>query len=273
MTLLWRLFHRIAGARHAPVGDTVDILVMDPFDGPVYAVGDVHGRLDLYLAMEAAILNDASAFPGPATIVLLGDLIDRGPQTAALIDHLLRPLPGTARRLVLMGNHEAMMLAFLAAPRRGGDWLFAGGHETLASYGVTLDLQTLARLNERKLRQVLAAHLPERHIALMWNALPGVQIGRYLLAHAGADAAAPLSAQPRDALLWGTAGLSAPSGLTLVHGHYVTAAPVCEPHRIGIDTGAYATGHLTVLRLIDGHPPAVLTSPATDGFRPLSPTS
>ncbi len=269
MTLLARLLNRVTGPARPVGGDTAEILVLDPFDGPVYAVGDVHGCLELFQTMERAILQDAAAFPGPPTIILLGDMIDRGPHSAALIDHLLRPLPGTARRLCLMGNHEAMMLDFLEAPRQQIDWLFAGGFETLVSYGVGLDLATLSGLSERKLRQILAAHLPEGHITLLRTALAGVQVGPYLLAHAGADPSAPLTAQPLSALLWGSAGVSAPAGLTLVHGHYITADPTFEPQRIGLDTGAYATGRLTALRLLPGRPPAFLATPGTGLFRPL----
>ena len=265
MSVFGRLMRGLTGGKSQGAGATAEIQVMDPFDGPVYAVGDVHGCLPQYREIEALILRDAAAFAGPPTIVLLGDMVDRGPQTAALIDHLLHPLSEPARRLHLLGNHEAMMLDFLAAPRSNVDWLYTGGYETLASYGMTLDLQALDGMNERKLLQTLSAHLPERHLDFLRQSLAGVQVGPYLLAHAGADATAPLMAQPLHALIWGAAGQVGPAGLTLVHGHYVTPEPTCRAHSIGIDTGAYATGRLTALRLLNGQPPAVLTIPAVGG--------
>ncbi|MFN4129063.1 MAG: hypothetical protein ACK4GC_04510, partial [Paracoccaceae bacterium] len=166
--------------------------------------------------------------------------------------------------------HESMMLAFLAAPAANARWLHFGGHETLASYGMTLDLGDLDRMGERKLLQMLAAHVPESHVRFLRASLPALQVGSYLLAHAGADATAPLTAQPWDAVLWGNAGLIAPDGLTLIHGHYVTAAPDCRSHSIGIDTGAYATGRLTALRLLNGQVPAVLTTNGEDLFKNLA---
>lgn len=271
MTRLVRLLRRLARGGAPSPGPVAEIPVLDPFDGPVYAVGDVHGCLALYLRIEARILADAARFDGPATIVLLGDMVDRGPQTAELIDHLLRPMPAPARRLCLRGNHEAMMLDFLAAPRAGAAWLGLGGQETLASYGMRQGAEALTRLGERQLRQALGAHLPASHVGFLRQLLPGVQVGRWLLAHAGADSHAPLTAQPVQALLWGAAGLSAPGGLTLIHGHHVTAEPEIGVQRIGIDTGAYATGRLTALRLRHGHPPALLTGPAEMEFREIAP--
>lgn len=270
MRLLDRLVQGITGGKRKSKGITAEIRVLDPVDGPVYAVGDVHGCLSLYREIEAQILRDADKFAGPPTIVLLGDIVDRGPQSAALIDHLLESLPGAARRLCLMGNHEAMMLDYLASPTGKADWLHMGGHETLASYGVSPDIATLERMSERKLLQTLAAHLPEHHVRFLQSLLPGLQVGSYLLAHAGADAAAPLTAQPRQALLWGDAGRGAPGGLTLVHGHFVTTRPERRSNSIGIDTGAYATGRLTVLRLVQGLSPAVLTTKEDIVFRELA---
>ncbi|NEX45329.1 metallophosphoesterase [Pseudotabrizicola algicola] len=265
MTVLGRLL-RGFGQRKAQdsAHPTAEVLVLDPFDGPVYAVGDVHGCLPLYREVEDAILRDAEQFEQPPTLVLLGDVIDRGPHSAAMLDHLLRPLPAPARRLCLLGNHESMMLAFLASPRANLRWLRFGGHETLASYGMTFDVDELEAMPERRLVQTIAAHVPEAHLRLLRSLLPALQVGPYLLAHAGADASAPLTAQPLQSLIWGSAGLVAPSGLTLIHGHYITAEPEVRSTSIGIDTGAYATGRLTALRLLDGQKPAFMSTSSDD---------
>lgn len=276
MSLIRRVAQGLFAMKSSKSADVAEVLDLDQFEGPVYAVGDVHGCHDLYVDIEAKILDNAKAFDAPATIILLGDVVDRGPQSAAMIDHLLRPLPGDTRRVCLMGNHEAMMLDFLAAPSTDADWLHLGGFETLASYGLTFDQRTLQRLPSRKLQQALAAHLPEQHIRFLRHLPLAIRAGPYLLAHAGASATAPLSAQPRQALLWGSEGRVPPAGLTLIHGHYVTHAPDVRKTSIGIDTGAYATGRLTALRLSHGQRPAALSrqrGPSNDknSFHELKP--
>jgi serine/threonine protein phosphatase 1 len=198
-------------------------------------------------------------------------MVDRGLQSADLLDHLLRRPPASVRRVCLRGNHEAMMLSYLADPVSNANWLDFGGSETLLSYGIDMSADIMRRLPLRKLQQILSAHIPDSHILFLQQTLPGLQVGPYLLAHAGADAQAPLTAQPWRALLWGNAGQSAPNGLTLVRGHYVSNGPLVQSQVIGIDTGAYATGRLTALRLVDGQQPAFLTTQENSGFQPLLP--
>ena len=271
MTIFSRLMGRFGAGRSAgQTATTADVPTLAPFDGPVYVVGDVHGCLSLYLDAEARILEDARQLQRSPTIVLLGDVVDRGPQSAAMIDHLLRPLPKPARRFCLTGNHEAMMLAFMEAPRANLRWLEFGGHETLLSYGITLDLPTLSSMPERKVTQILAAHVPEAHVAFLRATVPALRVGPYLLAHAGADPRASLSAQPLRSLVWGNTGLEAPAGLILIHGHYISAEPDLRPGSIGIDTGAYATGRLTTLRLLKDQFPAVRTTGEGALFKSLA---
>ncbi|CUX81964.1 MAG: serine/threonine protein phosphatase PphA [Roseibaca calidilacus] len=258
MSLLSHLRRALGKSGNTASAECVEIPVLDLSEGPVYAVGDAHGCLSLYRQLEAQILRDAAALPGTPTVVLLGDIVDKGPDTAALLDFLLRPAPPPLRRLCLRGNHESMMLAYLEKPAKNAQWLGFGGVETLLSYGLALDADALQQMPERKLRQILTAHIPDTHLGFLHRTLPGLQVGQYLLAHAGADANAPLTAQPWGALLWGRAGLVAPDDLTLVYGHYVTAQPEFGPRAIGIDTGAYATGRLTCLRLTLDQPPAIM---------------
>ncbi len=141
----------------------VPLLPLDPTEGPVYAVGDVHGCRQLLRGLEALIRTDAAQLPGRPRIVLLGDMVDRGPDTAGLLDDLMRPLTW-ATRLAICGNHEEMMLAFLDNPARNASWLDQGGYETLRSYGLALDPTTPLALPRRHLQQKLAAHLPEQSI-------------------------------------------------------------------------------------------------------------
>jgi serine/threonine protein phosphatase 1 len=270
MNLLMRLRKTLGQSPKQASTDCAEIPVLDIEQGPVYCVGDTHGCLSLYQQLEALIVQDAVSHDGVATIILIGDMVDRGPQSAALLDHLLRPPPGGLRRVCLRGNHEAMMLDYLAMPVANPSWLDFGGIETLASYGIDLAPDELRRLPERKLRQILSAHIPDAHLGFLQQTLPGLQVGRYLLAHAGADAHASLSAQPWQALLWGSGGQVAPDNLTLVRGHYITESPLVQDNVIGIDTGAYATGRLTAVRLSHTQPPAFLTTKDMTAFGPLS---
>ncbi len=267
MTLLQRMLQHFS---RPPPPQTAQVATLHPFNGPVYAVGDVHGCLSLYSALERAILSDSKSLDRPPTIILLGDMIDRGAHSAQIIDHIMTPLPVPGRRLCLLGNHEAMMLRYLANPRDHGDWLDVGGAETLASYGLGINVKTMGL---RKLHHALSAHLPDHHLQFLRDLPPAIRVGSYLLAHAGADGTAPLAAQPLRALVWGSAGRAPPKGLTLVHGHFISDFVDCGPHSIGIDTGAYATGRLTALRLMDGSPPAVFTVPHDTAFHPLAPSA
>lgn len=261
------ILNRVWRAKRPDQGQ--EIRVIDPFDGPVYVIGDVHGCLPEYQMIEAAIAQDCNSFARDAVIVLLGDIIDRGSNTAALIDHLVAQNRRAARVICLRGNHEEMMLEFLENPKQNLDWLGFGGYETLASYGLFIDMARVARLTARELSQMVAAHIPDAHIRYLRQTIPAVQVGPYLLAHAGADANSSLALQSRRALFWGDAGQVAPAGLTLVHGHYIVAAPHETGGRMSIDTGAYLTGRLSCLRLMDGRRPAYFTTKDCTEFADL----
>ncbi len=246
------LLERLGGlfSRPAPADVAALLPLPDPQPDIVYAVGDVHGCLDLFRRMEEAVAEDAARTGGRALMVLLGDVVDRGPDSAGMIDHLLAPPPaGGLHRICLRGNHEDMMARFLARPRGSSSWLDFGGFETLMSYGLRPPGAEGFELPERRLQQMLQTYVPQAHLDF-FDALPlGLQFGRFLLVHAALDPAAPLDRQPRDALLWGRAeGLDLP-GRTLVHGHTIVENVVFTPGRIAVDTGAYATGRLSAVRL------------------------
>ncbi|MFO1060406.1 MAG: metallophosphoesterase [Dongiaceae bacterium] len=220
-----------------------------PPDGErVYAVGDLHGRVDLLDAMHRLILADAAARPAArSTVVYLGDYVDRGLDSPAVIDRLIdRPLAGFAS-IHLLGNHEDTMLRFhdgeLAV---AASWLHYGGQETLRSYGIeisrTVSLETL--------RQRLVHALPARHLDFLRGLRLQHRAGDYLFVHAGIRPGLALERQRRDDLLWirePFLGSQADHGVTVVHGHTISAEPERHGQRIGIDTGAYATGRLTAL--------------------------
>ena len=269
MKLLKRLFQGGSTAASPSESETAEIPVLDPHGGPVYVVGDVHGCLRDYCALELAILEDAANFEGVFTIVLLGDVVDRGPDTAALIDHLLMRQREGMRLICLTGNHEEMMLNFAISPKANLNWLTSGGYETLVSYGLTRDLEDLLQMNDRNLSQIFSAHVSNIHLKFLRASLPGLHLDQFLLAHAGADQDAPLTKQPNLALVWGSLGQVAPNGLTLVHGHYIVSKPRVLASSIAIDTGAYATGHLTCLRLLRGQRMSLMTTKQDNMFKEI----
>ena len=110
-----------------------------PASFPIYAIGDVHGSLDLLLQAERKILADLGPDPSPALVVLLGDYVDRGRDSRGVLEHLLQPPPAPLRRIALCGNHEQLFHDFLENPQQNMHWLDFGGRQTLLSYGVDID--------------------------------------------------------------------------------------------------------------------------------------
>lgn len=269
LSALMRLFARKPGlpASGLPPSGRARICDLPADAGPLYAIGDVHGCRALLAALQRQIRDDAGAFPGRPLLILLGDVVDRGPDTAGVIQDLLTPLPW-ADCLVLRGNHEAMMAAFLDRPARPRSWLGHGGIETLRSYGVTHPPDALHAMSTRRLHQILTAHIPDAHaewLATLPDAAMVRQGGRdWALAHAGWDTqSSPADQSPRT-LVWGGAMPAPGTSPGLIHGHFAVDQPSLQPHRIALDTGAVVTGRLTALRLAPGHPPALLhhTGPA-----------
>lgn len=239
------------------------------FEGPVYAIGDVHGCLDLLLALEARIVADAATSGAAPTVIMLGDYIDRGPHSAEVIEHLLAR-PAGFDRLCLAGNHELAMLGYLDDPRRNGGWLEFGGLETLASYGI--DTARISRLGRRAIGQLLDSHVPAEHRRFL-AALPiAIETPDWIFVHAGLRPGIPVSRQSDwDLCLFRddfTADY-AEFGKLIIHGHTPVATPLISPHRIDIDTGAYYSGHLTAVLLRPDSIPRTLTAVASTPPRPL----
>ncbi|HZH27776.1 MAG TPA: metallophosphoesterase family protein [Azospirillaceae bacterium] len=220
----------------------------------IYAVGDVHGCDALLRDLFAAIAADAASAPEGTlcTIVMLGDYVDRGPASAAVLDRLSAGPPPGLGMVCLRGNHDDVMLRFLEDPEVGFDWLRFGGLATLDSYGVR---PTDALPMHEKLaaaRRDLSARLPARHRAFLRDLRLSLVVGDYLFVHAGIKPGVPLAEQKREHLLWirdEFLGSRADHGKVVVHGHTVVREPEVRPNRIGIDTGAFATGRLTALVL------------------------
>lgn len=218
----------------------------------VYAIGDVHGEYTLLETLLDRLRQDAAGRAGKPLLVLLGDYIDRGPDSRAVLDMLCDPpLPGFDVDL-LLGNHELGMLGFLADPLAGAAWLEFGGTATLSSYGVPIMPGTSDAARLTDLRDQLDARLPASHRRLLSGLKPWVVHGDYLFVHAGIRPGVPLAAQRREDLLWirePFLGWPDRHEKMVVHGHTVRPIPQLLANRIGIDTGAYATGILTAIAL------------------------
>ena len=217
-------------------------------------MGDVHGHRDKLAAMHEAIRRDLRERPAPwPLLVHLGDLIDRGPDSAGCVALLAAgpPLAGVPT-VNLMGNHEHMMLR--ALDRRGpGDkehWLANGGGAALASWGIPASMDP----------GMWPSLIPPSHLAFL-RALEmhRLQDG-YLFVHAGVQPGIRLAQQRRSDLLWIREGfldwdgpmLPDSPGLVVVHGHTPTASPQARANRIGVDTGAGKGGPLTCAVLEGG---------------------
>ncbi len=220
----------------------------------VYAIGDIHGRADLLEKMHAAIVKDALDVRCQRKVVVyLGDYIDRGAQSKKVVDVLVdKPLAGF-ERYHLMGNHEAFLLEFLQDVEAGPGWFFNGGVATLASYGVKigrtdeLTMDTLQRIQDEFKRK-----LPNTH-SNFYRQLDFTRTeGDYFFVHAGIRPGVPLDNQTDEDMLWireEFLGSDDDFGKIVVHGHTITWEPEIKPNRIGIDTGAFASGVLTALVL------------------------
>ena len=218
----------------------------------VYAIGDIHGRLDLLDRAIAAIRRDIEEHGPAALTVTLGDYIDRGPQSRGVLDRLIEnPFP--APYVALKGNHEKMLADFLADSATGPYWGSQGGLETIRSYGVHVGALT----NFARARDELQAALPEAHVQFLRSLKTSLSRGKYFFCHAGVRPGVPLERQSEDDLLWirdEFLGSGMDFGKIVVHGHTPVPEPEVLPNRIGIDTGAFATGRLTCVALDGGAP-------------------
>jgi serine/threonine protein phosphatase 1 len=222
-------------------------------DQRLYAIGDIHGRVDLLNRLLSMIEADARQFPLKSRkIIFLGDYVDRGLDSRGVLARLIQPMPVGLEAIFLRGNHDDMLMQFLA----GDDdvlsgWLQLGGASTLASYGVN---PFSAAGQPETLRQALALKVPAEHTLFLENTVFSVTFGDYTFVHAGLRPGVPLSQQTDDDKMWirGDFLFSDFSFETMVvHGHTIKPEAEIKTNRIGIDTGAFATGHLTCL-VLDG---------------------
>lgn len=216
----------------------------------VYAIGDIHGRLDLFDQLVQAIESDEhERGSAQTTIILLGDLVDRGPDSAGVIA-ASRNLQKRRKVRVIAGNHEEMLLQSLDDADTLRHFLHFGGRETALSYHV--DRAVLDSLTVEQAQEAMREAIPAADVEFIQGMEDWIEIGDYLFVHAGIRPGVPLGEQTVRDLRW----IREPflshrqeHGWCVVHGHTITAAPEIRGNRIGIDTGAYMSGRLTALGL------------------------
>ncbi|AEG47968.1 metallophosphoesterase [Sphingobium chlorophenolicum L-1] len=218
----------------------------------VYAIGDIHGRDDLFAELLDKIAQDEAGRPPlPRLLILLGDLVDRGPQSAQVVERAMELARSGQHVRFIKGNHEEM---FIAAARGGAQaaryFRRLGGVETLASYGLSLDEG--ATMSDEVLAQWMLAHIPRDPIDFLDDFPDMLPVGDYLFVHAGVRPRIALDAQTAADLRWIRGDFlkhRRPFDKMIVHGHSISEDVDVQPNRIGIDTGAFRSGRLTAMGL------------------------
>jgi len=226
----------------------------------VYAIGDVHGRLDLLAEMHARIAADIMRLrPADWRIVHLGDYVDRGPQSRGVLEFLVRQTAADGRILSLAGNHDIAFVDFLAEPDPNGLFALYGGVQTAQSYGVELDMHDMHGFGESS--RALAAAVPPAHRDFVRALKFSASFGDFFFCHAGIRPGVALDRQDPQDLIWIRGDFHRHQELfpkVVVHGHTPVAEPEVCPNRVNVDTGAFASGRLTAL-VIDGAEKRLLT--------------
>jgi serine/threonine protein phosphatase 1 len=227
--------------------------VPQPFALPagerVYAIGDIHGRRDCLDRLLLAIDDDEKSRPAAqTTVVFLGDLVDRGLDSRGVVERVMQ-IAKARRCVLLMGNHEEILIRAWEGDRQAAGLLHrVGGRETLMSYGVTMAAYDACDLGD--LAALTADNVPVDHIAFLRGFLDQWRCGDYLFVHAGIRPGVPLDEQSASDMRWIRRDFlddDRDHGVMVVHGHSITEAVDERTNRIGIDTGAFASGKLTAL--------------------------
>ncbi len=226
-----------------------------PDDISIIAFGDVHGCFDKLAPLLDRIAERVAELPERRHIVVsVGDLVDRGPDSARVVERLIEGIPG-CEIVVLRGNHEAMMLEFIRGGADAENWLHNGGLRTLKSYGVSLERVLAEEATLDSLRRAVLEKMPSHHLSFLSGCPLWFECGDYAFVHAGVRPGRPLDEQDEEDLLWirdeflewgGTFGKK------IVHGHTPVDVPTFKHNRINLDTGACFGGPLTAV-LLEGN--------------------
>jgi serine/threonine protein phosphatase 1 len=220
----------------------------------VYAIGDIHGRLDLLVSLREKITEDQKTTDAKIQKIFLGDYIDRGIHSREIIDYMIAWLgEESPAPIFLLGNHELVMRNILDQSNESllMDWMQYGGRETLMSYGIK---PSSFMGDGQALITEFAEKVPGSHRDFLARLKTSASFGDYFFCHAGVNPGIDLSDQTTEDLVWIRSkflSYTEPHAKMIVHGHSISLEAEFMPNRIGIDTGAYATGKLTALGLED----------------------
>jgi serine/threonine protein phosphatase 1 len=217
-----------------------------------YVIGDIHGRLDLLEDLLAKIHAELQHRPARKTLlVFVGDLIDRGPSSAQVIERLRTYKRSGIQPVFLLGNHEEVLLRIIEGDESLiWSWLQFGGLQCLESYGV--DPGQFRQLSASELVRAVQAAVPASHVEFLQSFIDSCRFGDYLFVHAGIRPGVELDLQSQSDLRWIRDPFlfdDTDHGFVVVHGHTISEEVEELPNRIGIDTGAYRTGVLTALAI------------------------
>jgi len=217
-----------------------------------YVIGDIHGRLDLLDQLLDTIHADISSRkPRKVLLVFVGDLIDRGPDSAKVVERLRTYRHRGVRTMFLQGNHEEVLLRILAGEADLiTKWRWFGGTECLNSYGV--DTEKLSGMSESEAIEIVRGAIPKDHVDFLESFDDSCRFGDYLFVHAGIRPGVEIDQQRQTDLRWIREPFlfdDTDHGFVVVHGHTIRPEVEMRPNRIGIDTGAYRTGVLTALAI------------------------
>ena len=230
-----------------------------------YAIGDIHGRMDLLDELLCKVHADIERRKARRVLlVFVGDLIDRGPSSAQVVERLRSYKHVGVRTVFLLGNHEEVLLRIL----RGeadliAKWCSFGGADCLRSYGV--DADAVARMRDSDALAAIRGAIPKEHVKFLESFDDSCRFGDYLFVHAGIRPGVELDQQRQSDLRWIREPFlfdETDHGFVVVHGHTIRSQVEVRPNRIGIDTGAYRTGVLTALA-IDGNESWLLDTRST----------
>lgn len=223
-------------------------------DTLTYAVGDVHGRFDLFESLIGKLEADVKARGRRCRLVLLGDYIDKGPDSSSVLSGVASLQKQSWCEVVaLKGNHEWMLIEFLAGRSDGRRWIRSGGDATLRSFGIAVPDDPVTPEGWDTLRWRLRSAFNPPQWNLLTSLKTSFEAGDYLFVHAGVDPWKDRSTQGEETLLWirdRFLKVKRACSKVVVHGHSSEDSPVMQKWRIGLDTAAYATGKLCAIRLV-----------------------
>ena len=223
-----------------------------PRDRRAYVIGDIHGRLDLLDLLLASIHSEIDQqHPQKVLLVFLGDLIDRGPRSAEVVERLRTYSHPRVQPVFILGNHEEVLLRILNGEAALIEkWRWFGGSECLRSYGI--DPGALKTLPQQEALNEIRRAIPREHIAFISSFSDTCRFGDYLFVHAGIRPDVALHEQRQSDLRWIREPFlfdETDHGFMVVHGHSISKRVQQRPNRIGIDTGAYKTDVLTAIAI------------------------